>query len=193
MNKIIQLLQGIRNVMAKILALLAGIAVSLGAIFAFRKSGATVVEGANIGPGIGGIGPVPIGSSPSGLRNNNPFNLIFVASIPWRGQTGSAGRFAVFDTSLNGIRAGMINIHTKMNRDNLKTVRKIITVLSPPIENPTEAFIQFVATRMGVSSDQPLIFSQHIIQLSKAIIQFENGQQPFTDMELQNALRESGK
>ena len=193
MNKIIQLLQGIKDVMAKILALLAGLAVSLGAIFAFRKSSPEFVEGANIGPGIEGIGPVPLGSSVAGLRNNNPFNLEFRESIQWRGQTGSAGRFAVFDTSLNGIRAGMINIHTKMNRDNLKTVRKIITVLSPSFENPTESFIVFVAQRMGISPDQQLIFSQHIIQMSKAIIQFENGQQPFSDMELQTALRETGK
>ena len=136
--------------------------------------------------------PTPRGASPLGLRNNNPFNLEF-RNIGWRGEIGTDGRFSIFDTAQNGIRAGMINIHTKMTRDGLNNVRKLITRLSPSFENPTESFINFVAGRLSVSPDQPIRFESTIIQLSKAIIQFENASQPFSDAELQDALRETGR
>ncbi len=138
----------------------------------------------------------PRGSSPLGLGNNNPFNLKYYA-IGWVGETGyvttPAGKFSVFDTSENGIRAGMINIHTKMTRDLANTVRKLLTVLSPAFENPLESFITFVAQRLAVSPEQPLNYTQHIMGLSRAIIQFENGQQPFSDAELHNALMRTGR
>mgnify|MGYP000745777313 CR=1 FL=1 len=134
----------------------------------------------------------PVGSSPLGLRNNNPFNLEF-RNIGWIGEVGTDGRFSVFDTAENGIRAGMINIHTKMNRDGANTVRKLLTLLSPAFENPLEAIIQFTASKLNVAPDQPIQFGIRIIQLSQAIIQFENGQQPFTFDELESALARTGR
>lgn len=135
----------------------------------------------------------PRGTSPRGIGNNNPFNLIFLPSVQWRGQLGTDGRFAVFDTPLNGIRAGIINIHTKFTRDGLNTVRKLLNRLSPSFENPTEAFITFVSKRLNVAPDQPLVFSNVIIPLSKAIIQFENGEQPYSDALIRQALQESNR
>ena len=172
-------------------------------LFARNAQAATTIPiaaGEDFGPNIGTITPPDVpppplvvqGTSPLGLRNNNPFNLEF-RSIGWRGEVGSDGRFSIFDTAQNGIRAGMINIHTKMTRDGLNTVRKIITRLSPSFENPTEAFIQFVSGRISVAPDQPITFVPTIIPMSAAIIQFENGQQPFTIDELQAALQETGR
>ncbi len=134
----------------------------------------------------------PRGSSPLGLGNNNPFNLEY-RSIGWIGEIGTDGRFSVFNTAENGIRAGMINVHTKMTRDGANTVRKLLTLLSPAFENPLESFVTFVAHRLAVAPDQPLNYAQHIIGLSKAIIQFENGQQPFSDDELHDALLRTGR
>lgn len=189
----INIRQRIRDAMAKILITLAALFTGIGVLLASRSARATVTEPANIGPGIEGIGPVPMGSSPAGLRNNNPFNIEFRTTIQWQGQIGTDGRFVVFRTALLGIRAGMINIHTKMTRDGLNTVRKIITRLSPAVENPTEAFIQFVAGRMGVAAEQPITWRPNIIAMSKAIIQFENGQQPFSDDTLNEALQATGR
>ncbi len=136
----------------------------------------------------------PQGSSPLGLSNNNPFNLEY-HGIGWVGELGvdRTGRFSVFDTAENGIRAGMINVHTKMTRDGANTVRKLLTLLSPAFENPLEAFVTFVSSRLSVAPDQPLDYRQHIIQLSKAIIQFENGSMPYTDDQLHSALLRTGR
>ena len=177
----------------KIFAGIAAFFASLGALLFSRSASAANDDSVVDTPSSSATtGPVEQGTSPLGLQNNNPFNLEF-RNIGWRGEIGTDGRFSIFDTSENGIRAGMINIHTKMTRDGLNTVRKIISRLSPAFENPTEAFIQFVSRRLNVAADQPITFRPTIIAMSKAIIQFENGQQPFTDTELQTALRETGK
>ena len=136
--------------------------------------------------------PAPKGSSPLGLRNNNPFNLEY-RNIGWVGEIGTDGRFSIFDTAENGIRAGMINVHTKMTRDQANTIRKLLTRLSPAFENPLDAFIGFVSRELGIGPDAPLDFKEHIIKLSKAIIRFENGQQPFSDNQLTRAYNRTGR
>jgi len=135
---------------------------------------------------------------PSGIRgldNNNPFNLKFRTSIQWRGQLGTDGTFVVFDTPLNGLRAGMINIHTKFTRDGVKTIRGLMNILSPASENPTENFIAFVAGRLSVSPEQQLEFGQVIIPLSQAIVTFETGvpNGGFPDSLYRQALQASGR
>lgn len=57
-----------------------------------------------------------------------------------------------------GARAQMKNNRTWYGR-GYNTVEKLITVLAPPSENDTAAYINFVATKMGVKSDQVLAFS----------------------------------
>lgn len=174
--------------MDKILAALGIIGIALGGLFFSRSAkGETVNQSATAGV------DNPAGSSTVGTRNNNPFNIEFRPSIDWRGQLGTDGRFAVFDTSLNGLRAGMINIHTKFVRDGANSVRRLIPILSPSFENPTEAFIQFVSRTIAVAPDAPLVFQRDIIKLSKAIVTFENGFQPYPDALYIEALRESGR
>lgn len=183
--------------MDKILAGIAVLGVALGAFFLSRNARASTVsaptEPANIGPGVGGIEPVPLGSSGRGIRNNNPFNIEFRTSIQWRGQVGTDGRFTIFDTPLNGLRAGMINIHTKFTRDGINTVRGLLTVLSPAHENPLEAYVTYVSNRLSVAPEQPLDWRAVILPLSKAIVFFENGQNPYPDSLYQQALQETGK
>jgi len=190
--------------MDKILLAIGALALGVGLLFLPRTSrGSVTVDCIGTTPTRPGVdcsdladdfndGEITVGSSPKGLRNNNPFNLEY-RNIGWRGELGTDGRFSVFDTAQNGIRAGMINIHTKMTRDGKVTVRQLISTLSPSHENPTEAFISFVSRRMNVSPDQPLTFGVHIISLSKAIIRFENGEQPFTFDELEAALQQTGR
>lgn len=178
--------------MDKIFIGLTAAALLLGALFIPRIARGAAVSNTNQ-PGLNDVNEVPPqGSSPLGLRNNNPFNLEH-RNIGWIGEIGTDGRFSIFDTAENGIRAGMINVHTKMTRDGANTVRKLLTLLSPAFENPLENFIQFVSRRLNVAPDQPIQFHSSIRELSKAIIQFENGQQPFSDAEIEAALQRTGR
>ena len=172
--------------MARLFAILAAAALALGALLIPRLGRAAQ----SVDPEEPDFEPP---SGVRGIRNNNPMNLEFRTGIQWRGQLGTDGRFVIFDTALNGIRAGMINIHTKMTRDGLTSVRRIIERLSPAFENPTESFIVFVARRMGVSPDQPLVFTQHIVSMSKAIVRFETGEEPYPDSLFREALAATGR
>lgn len=114
---------------------------------------------------------------PRGVRNNNPGNIEDVG-INWQGLSGNDGRYGIFINTVYGIRAMMIDIHTGFVRDHENTVRAIIKEWAPSVENPTAEYIQFVASFMNVSPDQPLDFKAHVIPLSKAIAQHENGLKP---------------
>lgn len=121
-----------------------------------------------------------------GIDNNNPGNLEFSKSNPWEGQTGSDGRFAKFETPEHGIRALGRNL-ISYQRQGYDTVSDIITRWAPPEDNnDTAAYIKAVCAQVGVTADQKLDVSNPdtLKKLSAAIINHENGNQPFSDQQL---------
>lgn len=75
-------------------------------------------------------------STPRGIRNNNPGNIDFNSRNNWQGQLGveTGGRFAIFDTPENGIRAlGKLLINYR-GKDGMPGVggKGIDTVLESP-------------------------------------------------------------
>ena len=119
-----------------------------------------------------------------GLRNHNPGNLRYVASIPWNGQVGDDGTgYAVFDSDENGVRALGHQLMTYAGR-GLNTVYAIISTYAPSNENDTQAYMTDVAQRLGVSAVDPIDVYSRLAELAAAIIQHENGAQPFSDAEL---------
>lgn len=132
-------------------------------------------------------------NTPRGIRNNNPGNLEFVESIAWRGQIGSDGRYAIFDSALDGIRAMMIDLHTGFVRDGENTIREIIAEWAPPNENLTAAYMDSVRQQTGYGIDEPLSWHSAVIPLAKAITVHENGENPYTDSLFQDAYMETGR
>jgi hypothetical protein len=123
--------------------------------------------------------------TPKGLRNNNPGNLRYVASIQWNGQIGDDGTgFAVFDTAENGVRALGHQLQT-YSRRGLNTVNEIISTYAPSNENFTGAYISAVAGELGINPDQGFDVSALLPGLVAAIIHHENGVQPFALSDLQ--------
>lgn len=135
------------------------------------------------GQGAGGNG------APRGIRNNNPGN-IEARETRWQGQAGSDGRFAKFTTPEHGLRALSRDMQTKMGR-GLTSVRSILNTYSPPSENNTAAYIAAVSRVLGVSPDARLDPNdvQMRVKLMAAIIQHENGQQPYTNVQLTQGAR----
>lgn len=125
---------------------------------------------------------------PRGIRNNNPGNLMDVG-IKWRGLVGrDANGYAIFDRALNGIRAMYIDLRTGFVRDGEDTVREILTEYAPPNENPTERYIDFVTGKLNVGPDEIMNLTQVRVPLLKALIEFENGRQPYTDEIINQAI-----
>lgn len=131
------------------------------------------------------------GNQPArGLRNNNPGNIEYREGTRWQGQTGSDGRFVTFATPEHGLRALARDLNTKSRR-GLNTVSAILREYAPREENNTAAYIRSVSGRLGVQPDQRLDLNDPglVASMMAAIIQIENGDQPYSPALLQEAAR----
>lgn len=131
------------------------------------------------------------GRTPRGIRNNNPGNIRRNAD-PWQGLADRQGdvEFFTFKTPIYGIRALARTLIAYQDKHDLRSIRQIISRWAPPNENNTNAYIRAVATDTGQDADQILDMHRfdHLLPLTKAIIRHENGQQPYTDVELTKGL-----
>ena len=115
------------------------------------------------------------GGQPRGIRNNNPGNIEdgpFAQSLP--GYNGSDGRFAIFETPQDGVNAGAQLLGSYARR-GVVTPAQVINRWAPPSDNnPTQAYAQYVAQRLGIGVDDPIPESRRG-EAFQAINEFENG------------------
>lgn len=125
-------------------------------------------------------------NEPRGIRNNNPGNLV-LTSIAWKGKVFNAMNtdkvYEQFTEPKWGIRAMFMDVRGDIEKDGKNTIRKLITEYAPPKGNNTAAYIAFVSKRLGISADSR-IQPSHYLELLKAIIQQENGKNPYTDSQI---------
>lgn len=130
-------------------------------------------------------------SAPRGIRNNNPGNIRRSAD-PWQGLAKDQNDDAFFQFAEPkwGIRALARVLISYQDRHGLRTVRAIISRWAPPVENKTSSYIDHVAHRLGVGADDPLdVHDYRVLRgLVEAIIAHENGQQPYTDAQIDAGL-----
>lgn len=130
-------------------------------------------------------------SVPRGIRNNNPGNIRRSAD-PWQGLARDQNDDAFFQFAEPkwGIRALARVLISYQDRHGLRTVRAIISRWAPPVENKTSSYIDHVAHRLGVGAEDPLdIHDYRVLRgLVEAIIAHENGQQPYTDAQIDAGL-----
>ena len=126
-----------------------------------------------------------------GIRNHNPGNLRR-SSDPWQGlapeQTDT--EFFQFTSPKWGIRALARTLIVYQDRGGLKTIDQMISRWAPPDENDTGAYVRAVAQRVGVALDAEINVHAYetVRPLAEAIIRHENGQQPYTDAEIDAGL-----
>lgn len=118
---------------------------------------------------------------PRGIRNNNPGN-IRRDGTPWQGLdlVQDDPDFCVFIAPEWGIRA-IARILKKYKLDGINTIAGAINRWAPPNENNTSAYITAVAMACGVGQSECVDFDLILPAMSKAIIQHENGMQPYGD------------
>ncbi|QQR69127.1 MAG: structural protein P5 [Alphaproteobacteria bacterium] len=128
---------------------------------------------------------------PRGIRNNNPGN-IRRSRDPWQGlvKTQTDEAFLTFETPVYGIRALARTLITYQDKYFLRTTEDIINRWAPPAENRTGAYIASVTARTGRERKEELNLHsyQDLRPLVEAIIQHENGQQPYPDAQIDKAL-----
>lgn len=138
-----------------------------------------------------------------GIRNNNPGNIRKAGD--WRKWQGLAANqtdreFLVFASPVDGIRALARTLITYYDKrfagdgSKIDTVAEVIARWAPPAENNTSMYAAAVAQHMGQAPSDPVDLHAYadLRPMVEAIIQHENGMQPYTDDQLDEALRRVG-
>lgn len=140
----------------------------------------TVADGA--GGDLASTDGTVAGSSPErGLRLNNPGNLR-KTDTPWQGETlGSDPAFSGFATPEAGIRALGKNLLAYQDAHGINTVQGIVSRWAPATENNTSSYVANVSRALGVAPDAAIDVHdpKTLTALTTAIIQQENGKQPY--------------
>ena len=131
-----------------------------------------------------------------GLANNNPGNIRPSNQYTWQGQVGidkgpkEAAGFIQFSSPEAGIRAMTLNL-LSYNQQGINTVQGIISRWAPESDrNLTGAYIKDVSTALGVKATDVINVQDPAVmkQLITAIIQKENGKQPYDMRTLDNGI-----
>lgn len=131
---------------------------------------------------------------PRGIRNNNPGNIEAKSANMWKGADGDDGRFIKFTEVKWGIRAIAVLLTNYQLLHKLNTIEGVINRWAPPVENDTGSYVDVVAASVGTAPNEPIDVSDASVMLPlvKAIITVENGQQPYADAVILEALKLAG-
>jgi len=130
---------------------------------------------------------------PRGIRNSNPGNIDRTAER-WQGMAAdqsSDKRFVVFDAPVWGLRALAKVLLSYQRKHGLRTPAAIIGRWAPPVENDTGAYARQVAKALGVGVNDQIDLQQArmLERILPAIVQHENGQQPYPAALIAEAVR----
>lgn len=119
-------------------------------------------------------------SGTRGIRNNNPGN-IRKSSDKWQGLASVQDdpSFFKFTEPKWGVRAMAKILENYQKKHGLNTVAGIISRWAPGHENPTDKYVEYVASSVGVPADAAIVVREHLPRLVSAIIRFENGKNPY--------------
>ncbi len=130
--------------------------------------------------------------APRGIRNNNPLNIRYSIYNDWQGQTGTDGEYAIFSSAEYGIRAAAKLLNNYVTKYGLRSVSGIINRWAPASENNTGAYIQAVANKLNVQSNDVLLWPTQLKPLLEAMIYHENGIQPYSQQTIINGIKKAG-
>jgi hypothetical protein len=130
-----------------------------------------------------------------GIRNNNPGNIRHGANWVGLSDYQSDAAFCRFKSPEYGIRAMCKILINYKRKYKLNTVRGIISRWAPPNENDTEAYIKSVCDKLHVYSPDAEIDTEQqepLLLLATAIIQHENGINPYSREVILRGVRLAG-
>lgn len=119
--------------------------------------------------------------NPRGIRLNNPGNIRRTATM-WQGESNIQADpdFVTFLNPIWGIRA-IVRILYTYSREGITTLSGVINRWAPTVENNTDAYLADVCSRCSKTADASINWPTDVISIVKAIIQHENGIQPYDD------------
>lgn len=118
-----------------------------------------------------------------GIARNNPGNIVKTGAL-WEGQVPTKGRFVKFESAHHGLRAIAVVLIRYQQWHQIKTVEKLTARWAPEFENNTSEYENFIARALGVYTKSPIWITHHLPDIVKAIVHFENGENPYSDDEI---------
>lgn len=130
-----------------------------------------------------------------GIRNKNAGNI--EKGDPWQGlasDQSSDDRFCVFSGEKWGIRAIARILTTYKDKHGLDTIEGIIGRWAPSFENPTDIYAAYIINVLNIMPGEKVDVTDYQIMkaIVEAIIQFENGCQPYSKSTIDAGLRLAG-
>jgi hypothetical protein len=100
----------------------------------------------------------------------------------------------VFATPIDGLRAGYLNLYSAIHTHGADTLRTLAARWAPPHENDTAAYQDSLRRQTGLASiDTKISYQRDADAIIAAIVLHENGQNPYTVQQYDQAFREAGK
>jgi len=128
---------------------------------------------------------------PLGLRQRNPGNIRPGAGFI--GESGDGGGYATFGSDDEGLRAIQRLLMTYGDKYDIKTLRQLANRYAPPSDNnPTENYIDFLSDKTGIGPDDEINLAESGSSIIPAIVGFEQGQQPYSQAQIDRAIRAAG-
>lgn len=132
------------------------------------------------------------GELPRGIRNKNPGNIRHSAAFTWRGELPpDADNFCRFSDPAMGLRALIIIFHNYQEIHHLRSIQDMIGRWAPNTENDTTDYARYVAARCRVAPSDPFTFFTNWREFTRAVVAYENGQDPYTDAMYTDAFLQS--
>ena len=128
---------------------------------------------------------------PLGLRQRNPGNIRPGAGFI--GESGDGGGYATFGSDDEGLRAIQKLLMTYGDKYDIKTLRQLANRYAPPSDNnPTDSYIDFLSDKTGIGPDDEINLAESGSSIIPAIVGFEQGQQPYSQAQIDRAIRAAG-
>tara|TARA_R110002020_G_scaffold216328_1_gene423828 strand:- start:1913 stop:4087 length:2175 start_codon:yes stop_codon:yes gene_type:complete len=128
---------------------------------------------------------------PLGLRQRNPGNIRPGANFI--GESGAGGGYATFGSDDEGLRAIQRLLMTYGDKYGINTLRGFANRYAPPSDNnPTGNYIDFLASKTGIDPDAEINLAESGSSIIPAIVGFEQGQQPYTQAQIDRAISAAG-
>lgn len=129
-------------------------------------------------------------TTPLGIRQHNPGNI--ECGSDWKGLAPKkpGDRFCRFTAPVYGLRAIAYLLIVYRREHGLRTIESLINRWAPKGENNTKAYVLSVAKRTGIPYNLPIAVdsSYALERLVPAIVHHENGRQPYSAEEINEAI-----
>ncbi|OWT69209.1 MULTISPECIES: hypothetical protein [unclassified Achromobacter] len=136
----------------------------------------------------------PASGDARGIRNNNPGNLNYIGQPGASLEDHDKARFAKWKTAREGLQALANQLRLDGSR-GLDTIRGLMEKYAPRSENDTDGYIQFLSGFMGIDPNEHFDVKTDPAALSmlmRGIIQKENGYNPYSRGQIDDAIGSSG-